>query len=290
MPVNSVLDPLPRAARIAFLLGKPVRKNTIFPEVFDLLRQAGASVEVHLPHDSAVPVPLRVYDSDLVVHRGLKPAVLSALASLEEDGARCCNPVAETVALESRARVCRSLADAGLPVPETSEATTWAEVLTMADGRPTTVKSVNARMGRGSGVLLAPTGILPAREPLPGSYVVQEYIPGDGRDRKVYVCGTHAQGLLKHTPPRGGAERLGEPFILDKEMLRLSLSVGEALGLEIYGVDFIEGPGGPVVVDVNSFPGFKGVPGGARSVARHLADVVSEAVWGCTPESRKGTE
>ncbi|MGH3087572.1 MAG: ATP-grasp domain-containing protein [Rubrobacteraceae bacterium] len=145
------------------------------------------------------------------------------------------------------------------------------------DGRRSVaVKVVDGRVGRGAGVLLAPDGTLPARAPFDGPYLVQEYVPGDGWDRKLYVAGSRAHGLLKRSPPHVDSGGRGEQFSLDVELADLSRLVGEALGLEVYGVDFIEGPAGPSIIDVNPFPGFKGVRDAADSIARHLLNVATE--------------
>ena len=37
---------------IAFLLGKPVRGESVFSEVLDRLQQHGREVRVHLPHEA----------------------------------------------------------------------------------------------------------------------------------------------------------------------------------------------------------------------------------------------
>ena len=41
---------------------------------------------------------------------------------------------------------------------------------------------------------------------------------------------------------------------------RLTLAVGEALGMDVYGVDVVVSAGEHYVVDVSAFPGFKGCP------------------------------
>ncbi|MBG6191119.1 glutathione synthase/RimK-type ligase-like ATP-grasp enzyme [Arthrobacter sp. CAN_A212] len=42
------------------------------------------------------------------------------------------------------------------------------------------------------------------------------------------------------------------------------------LALQIFGVDFLMGEAGPVIVDVNPFPGFRGVGEGPAMIAEHL--------------------
>ena len=41
----------------------------------------------------------------------------------------------------------------------------------------------------------------------------------------------------------------------------MTLEVGRVFGLRLYGVDLLMTEQGPIVVDVNSFPGFRGVVG-----------------------------
>lgn len=42
--------------------------------------------------------------------------------------------------------------------------------------------------------------------------------------------------------------------------------------MHLAGVDVVLGPHGPVVVDVNAFPGYRDVAGAAAAVAAHLLD------------------
>src|SRR5205814_991202 len=47
---------------------------------------------------------------------------------------------------------------------------------------------------------------------------------------------------------------------------------GQVFGLGLYGVDIVEGVDGPWIVDVNTFPGYKGAPGAAARIADYIAD------------------
>jgi len=49
-----------------------------------------------------------------------------------------------------------------------------------------------------------------------------------------------------------------------------ALAVGRALGLGQFGRDVIESDDGPVVVDVNYFPGYKGVPDAGAMIADYI--------------------
>lgn len=252
--------------RIAFVLGKPVRDDSVFPEVFRRLRRCGVPTRVHLPHEADDFTPPWLSGSGLIVHRGLKPATLDALADLERAGSRCCNPVTATRLVQDRYRLLLCLDAAGLPVPRWTLMADWLDVSERIEAGTVVVKAVDGSRGRGAGVLAMHEP--PEHAPFPGPYIVQERITGDGRDRKLYVVGRTCRGLLKSWPRRNPvADR---PFTPEPLLSELALAVGRILDLEIYGVDFVAGETGPRIVDVNVFPGFKGIPGAARLIADHL--------------------
>lgn len=253
------------------VLGKPPERSPVLPEVIARLADR-AAVTVHVPTaDVPVdPVGWALPSADLVAVRGLGHPALTALAVLEDAGVRCCNRIAATLAVRDRALVNRLLAAADVPVPAAVEVPTWADAAVAAAGRSVVVKSADSSRGRGAGVLSAPCGPLPATPPFPGPYLVQEFVPGDGWDRKVYVIGDRVAGLLKRWPRPPDEPRHGEPFPVTDELAAVARGTGAALGLEVYGVDVIEGPDGPAVVDVNPFPSCAGVPGAAAAIADHL--------------------
>jgi ribosomal protein S6--L-glutamate ligase len=51
------------------------------------------------------------------------------------------------------------------------------------------------------------------------------------------------------------------------ELERLARSCGDAFELELYGVDVLLSPRGPLVVDVNEFPNYTGVDDAPRAIA-----------------------
>jgi ribosomal protein S6--L-glutamate ligase len=53
-------------------------------------------------------------------------------------------------------------------------------------------------------------------------------------------------------------------------MLRIARRVGQLFGLDLYGVDVLETPQGLVIVDINDFPSFYGVPRKVASVAEYI--------------------
>lgn len=60
---------------------------------------------------------------------------------------------------------------------------------------------------------------------------------------------------------------------LSAEVAAIAAQVGAVYGLDLYGVDVLLGPDGPVVVDVNDFPSFRQVPDAAARVARAVLEL-----------------
>jgi ribosomal protein S6--L-glutamate ligase len=262
------------APTIGFVLGKPVRPDTIFPEVFDRLQAMRIPVSVHVAGNDA-GIADSVDAADLVVQRGLKAEMLRPVRDVEIAGKRCCNRVRATSLLTNRKRTNDLLSSNDLPVPSTVQLAEWESVVRVADGKPVAIKAADGRAGRGRGVLLAPDGRLPAAPPFDGPYVVQEFIEGGEIVYKLYVAGVQVRGLLKPSTLNG--RDAGTPFQVDEALADLAVAAGRALELDIFGIDVLYGPDGPAIVDVNPFPGFRGVPDGPRLIADHLAELASVA-------------
>mgnify|MGYP000312408332 CR=1 FL=1 len=254
------------SAAIGFLLGRAPGEGSILPGVIRRLEAAGATVLAELAAGGAVS--RRLLAMDVVVLRALDRDALDAAGALEEAGVRCCNSVAATQLARDKTAATRVLAEAGLPVPRECLLPSWPAVRAVARGRPVAIKSPAGSRGRG---VLVPTDLLPEEPPFPGPYIVQDWLGGDGLDRKLYVVGSRVGGVLRRWPPRGLRDKLGERFEPAPRLRELALAAGEALGLELFGVDVVLGPNGAAIVDVNAFPGYKGVPAAERWVADHLA-------------------
>ncbi|MEK6655794.1 MAG: hypothetical protein AABY92_11690, partial [Thermodesulfobacteriota bacterium] len=61
-----------------------------------------------------------------------------------------------------------------------------------------------------------------------------------------------------------------EHISLTKELKDLGRRLGRLFGLELYGVDCIESPDGPSVIEVNEFPNYTGVPDADRRLAGYV--------------------
>jgi ribosomal protein S6--L-glutamate ligase len=78
---------------------------------------------------------------------------------------------------------------------------------------------------------------------------------------------------------RGGA---GRPVALEEPFRRAALDATRIIGLDVAGVDMLESKSGPLVIEVNSSPGLRGVERAthvdvASRVVMHAERLVSAA-------------
>jgi ribosomal protein S6--L-glutamate ligase len=243
--------------RIALLLGREPGPSSVLHDVRPLLAPAQVDLVVHA--GGALP------EADLLV---LKDLSRQALDEVERSGRAACNRAVAARASLDKAVVVAALAAAGVPVPRSRVLRTWEQVREAAAAASLVVKPQEGTQG--AGVLLL-DGAAPQEPAAPGPWLVQERVEGDGLDRKLYVVGDEVRGVLRTWP--APADRSGEPFAPPVELTDVACAAARALDLEICGVDVVLTSGGPVVVDVNAFPGFKGVPGAAQLLAGYLRDV-----------------
>ena len=137
--------------------------------------------------------------------------------------------------------------------------------------RPAVVKA--ARGSRGVGLWVAEAGELEGLiTKLPsGPYLIMERVPHVGDDLKVYVAGEWMAAIERPFPASSLEEKLGRPADVPKEVATATLEAGNLLGLTCYGCDFVCGPDGWVMVDVNAFPGYKGVEEAPEALVQEIA-------------------
>jgi ribosomal protein S6--L-glutamate ligase len=106
---------------------------------------------------------------------------------------------------------------------------------------------------------------------------VQDLIEGPGEDLKVYVVGDRVWAVRKRFSPTSFSVP-GRPVPVTREVEDIALCAAAATGLGLFGLDIIEGTDGPVVVDTNYFPGYKGCVGVADLMAAYIHDYATGAV------------
>src|ERR1700693_685488 len=99
-------------------------------------------------------------------------------------------------------------------------------------------------------------------------YLAMHYVENTGFDIKLYVTGQEVHAIVKSSPLHGTVQEQG--ISVSSDMLKLARRVGQVFGLDLYGVDVLETPEGLMLVDINDFPSFYGVPRKVASVAEYI--------------------
>jgi ribosomal protein S6--L-glutamate ligase len=187
----------------------------------------------------------------------------------------------------------------GIGVPRTVLARTPAQVelaLEIVGGPPVVLKLLQGTQG--VGVILAETraaasSTLDALWGLGQDVLVQEYVvESAGRDVRVLVVGGRIVAAMRRQARdgewrsnihRGGA---GTRIELDPSYVTTAIAAARAIGLDVAGVDLLEGRDGPRVTEVNASPGFEGLE---RVCDVDVAGVIldrAESIAGLNPEPR----
>lgn len=252
-------------ARVCALVeaGDAPGRNPLLPPLRSALADAGVELVAWDP-TGAFPLPPDPPQADLYLVKGDDPAVLTAAGCLADAGARCLNPVEATALVADKARALARVAAAGVPVPRSRVVGTPDELArALADGARF-VKPVRGAHGEGAQRLGPGEHERAGR----GPWLVQEVLAGDGFDLKVYGVGDAAAVRRARFVP-GVVDLPREPVAdLDPRIPELARAAARSCGLVLWGADFLPGPDGPVLVDLNAFPGYRGVPEAPEQIAQ----------------------
>jgi ribosomal protein S6--L-glutamate ligase len=262
--------------RIAFLMRRPADNGrSVTTDTVQLLREWRATVD--LIHPDSRPSNLAGIhpEHDLYVLRTVTDASLSVAGILEQQGARCVNPVAVSQACRDKARTTALLAGAGIPVPESWIVERPFQLASLLEDGPLVIKPLHGSQGHGVRVVWDLDELLEvsaAEVPL----LAQRYQPHQGRDRKLYCIGGQFFGVKRQWPATNYEQTQGEAFTITPELHAIALAVGQVIGTDLFGLDIVISRDHPYVVDVNPFPGFKGVPDAALRLADYIYAIAAD--------------
>ena len=101
----------------------------------------------------------------------------------------------------------------------------------------------------------------------------QEYLGESEEVFKAYVIGEKIYCLKKTGTQDGFREDRALPAVpvdVDETGRKVIMAIGRAFDMTVYGVDYLMQDGHPMVLDVNDFPSFRGIPGAAREICHHV--------------------
>jgi ribosomal protein S6--L-glutamate ligase len=256
--------------RLYFLLVRrvPPVPSPVLVEVFDILARRGFEVEAGIAEEMVTRPGDLGPEHDLYLLKSHTELSLSLAGVLHAQGARMLNPYECCTSTQNKIVAARRLRWAGVPTPRSWVTGDFDLLEQLVRDGPLIVKPYRGHRGAGIHIVHDRAGLaaLPRTgEPL----LVQEHLPGTGEDLKVYVVGDQVFAVRKPFSETSFTVP-GRPVRVDAEVRELALRAGRALGLGLYGLDVIESPSGPVVVDANYFPGYKGVPDAGRLIGEYI--------------------
>jgi ribosomal protein S6--L-glutamate ligase len=195
---------------------------------------------------------------------------LSVLNQLDLMGVPVLNSAVGIGRSRDKLRALQLMAQAGLAIPRTALCRYRDEVpaaVELVGGLPCIIKLV--RGAQGVGVMIASTmaevtGLLDTLWTLGQEILLQELVKESrGRDVRALVIGDEVVASMRRTARAGefrsnihrgaAASRLELPAAYASAAIRAA----QVVGLEVAGVDLLEAADGPMIMEINSSPGFE---------------------------------
>ena len=214
--------------------------------------------------------------SSVVLARGRSDALIGLLRSAEQSGVPVVNTASAIQSVVDKAGLAATLSAARVPTP-----TSWLGSPTVLARRddlpfPLILKPVLGDNARGLVVVESHRELRGVAWP-ESVALAQEFHRGDGCDLKLYVAGRAVWAVRRPSPiePDGSLREThdpGVPVLVTPLLRSLARTCGRLFGLRLFGIDCVVGPNGvPMVVEVNDYPNYRGLPADANEV---LADIV----------------
>ncbi len=136
-------------------------------------------------------------------------------------------------------------------------------------GAPVVIKLIEGTQG--IGVLLAETeksaeGIIELLQSQKQNVLIQKFVAeSKGKDIRAFVVGDRVVAAMRRVAQgqefRSNVHRGGvaEAVELDESYIETAVRSAQILGLQVAGVDMLEGKDGPQIMEVNSSPGLEGI-------------------------------
>ncbi|MBX7144568.1 MAG: RimK family alpha-L-glutamate ligase [Oligoflexia bacterium] len=220
---------------------------------------------------------------------------ISVVRQFEESGTFSLTAWRSLLVSREKFATTQLLAQHKVPVPASalvSRASDVASAIALLGGPPVIVK-LN-RGTQGIGVMLADSAkaaeaIFETMQINQKQVIIQRFVAESrGRDIRAFVVGGKVVAAMRRIARdeefRSNFHRGGrvEPVKLEPSFEAVAVKAAEVLGLQVAGVDILEGKDGPLVMELNSSPGLEGIESATnKDVAGALIEysVKSFAAW-----------
>ena len=248
----------------------PPVPSPVLVEAYEILRGRGYTITEDIAEEVMQRPDLMQIEADMYILKSHTELSLALAGILFTQGANLLNPYQSCSLIQSKIITSKLLRKAGIPAPDSWVGGDLSLAKELLEKHPLIVKPHMGHRGAGISLCREPEDI--DKIPAPQTpMIIQEAIPGPGEDLKIYVVGDQVFGVKKEFSESSFAVA-GRHVPITDEVRQISQKVGEVCGLGLYGLDIIESDRGPYVVDVNYFPGYKGVPKAAGMIPDYIDD------------------
>jgi ribosomal protein S6--L-glutamate ligase len=267
--------------RFCFIVEEQYRNDPMPMVIADQLLQWGHDVDLLEPQTAVAclsDLAEQGYDAYVLKTLADGPG-LSILEAAEAVGIPTINS-ARSIRLVRDKAVAAAFARAhGLPIPPTYFVAHPRLLKQIpAEEYPIVVKPSNGSSCRDIFLLERPEDLtaLEIAEANDSFFLAQRYAENTGFDIKVYVTGREVYAAVAKKSPLH--PDVDEHFVpLTPQIRKLALQVGTLFGLDIYGLDVVETPQGPAILDINDFPSFGRVPKAVVRISEYVLHAAKRA-------------
>src|SRR5229473_2478541 len=257
--------------RFCFIIEEQYRREPMPLVIADQLLQWGHTVDLLEPQSMVVCLSDLMEDGyDAYVLKTLSDGPgLSILEAAEAVGIPTINNSRAIRLIRDKAVAVAFAQARGLPVPLTYfVGHPRALIKVPHDAYPLVVKPSNGASLQDIHLVRTPEAMAQLELDDGLHYLAMRYVENTGYDIKLYVTGQEVHAITKSSPLHNSIPEREVP--VSREMLKLAQRVGQVFGLDLYGVDVLETPEGLMLVDINDFPSFYGVPRKVACIAEYI--------------------
>jgi ribosomal protein S6--L-glutamate ligase len=239
--------------------------------------------------------PLPNYDAVLPrIGASITDYGLAVVKHFEMQGTLTVNPSQAIAESRNKLRSLQVLTQAGIQVPATvltRSTQGLRSAIEAVKGLPVVLKILQGTQGAGVMLIHTPISlgsVLDTLRTLDQDVIIQQFIvEGAGRDYRVFVVGNEVVAAMMRTAPQGefrsNIHRGGQGDIiqLPAAYKRAAVQAAKVFGLQVAGVDLMESDRGPMIIEVNSSPGFEGIEKAtginvAGAMVKHIKRIASK--------------
>ncbi|MBK8315006.1 MAG: hypothetical protein IPL01_13750 [Acidobacteria bacterium] len=277
--------------RICFLMEPPRSSTSVTYDVLNALKSSGADVEVVTERSGLIDLEHFKFDYDLYLFKSHSPLAESLAAAAHYRGAKLLNQYPATMKVRDKVLTDTILLQAGIPAPKTFITDSIENLRPIVREMPVVVKPYRGRRGMGIEICMDEAqfnDLVKRRAGQESSsdddggedgtalgdrlIYAQQYQEHEPFDYKAYAIGDYVYAIKRIFPAKTKEEKLGTPVGDDPELVELVRKCGKTFGLQLYGVDLVKTPNGYSVIEVNCFPGYKGVPQGGERISNFILE------------------